>query len=289
MFNKKMRMAGIVLMSFLMLSLFALTTCSQDTGEQQSQQQTEQMDTQQMDDQQGDMTQQESADATQPDQEMTESGSMEEQEEPAMQSSEPQMEPLNIQLPPAMFVGTPTNMNVPNLEPASDEARPPFMAPAGTENVALNQPVTSSDPMPIIGELEMVTDGDKQAGDGHYLELGPFLKHVTIDLGAVHDIYAVVLWHYHQQARVYYDVIVQVADDPDFTENVSTIFNNDIDNSAGFGVGDDPHYIETNEGRLIDAGGVQGRYVRCYSAGNNSNDLNHYVEVAVYGKPTPAM
>jgi len=284
MINKKMRMAGIVLMSFLMLSLFALTTCSQDTGEQQSQQQTEQMDNQQ-----DDMTQQESADEMQSDQEMTESGSMEDQGESTMESSEPQMEPLNIQLPPAMFVGTPTNMNVQNLEPASDEARPPFMAPEGTENVALDKPVTSSDPMPIIGELSMVTDGDKQAGDGHYVELGPFLKHVTIDLEGTYDIYAVVLWHYHQQARVYSDVIVQIADDPDFTENVTTIFNNDFDNSAGFGVGEDMHYIETNEGKLIDAGGVQGRYVRCYSAGNNSNDLNHYVEVAVYGRPTPAM
>jgi hypothetical protein len=84
---------------------------------------------------------------------------------------------------------------------------------------------------------------------------------------------------------VYFDVIVQVSDDPDFIENVTTIFNNDIDNSAGLGVGQDKHYVETNEGKLIDAQGVQGRYVRAYSNGNNSNDLNHYIEVAVYGQP----
>jgi hypothetical protein len=30
---------------------------------------------------------------------------------------------------------------------------------------------------------------------------------------------------------------------------------------------------------------VKGRYVRLYSNGNTSNDLNHYVEVEVYGTP----
>ena len=38
--------------------------------------------------------------------------------------------------------------------------------------------------------------------------------------------------------------------------------------------------------KLIDAKGFQGRYVRCYSKGNTNNDLNHYIEVEVYGKPS---
>ena len=71
----------------------------------------------------------------------------------------------------------------------------------------------------------------------------------------------------------------------DFILNVQTVFNNDIDNSLGRGVGRDMHYVETNEGKLIDAKGVYGRYVRLYSNGNTSNELNHYIEVAVYGKP----
>jgi len=47
------------------------------------------------------------------------------------------------------------------------------------------------------------------------------------------------------------------------------------------------HYTETNEGKLIDvlARGIKARYVRLYSNGNTSNDLNHYIEVEVYGKP----
>ena len=69
-----------------------------------------------------------------------------------------------------------------------------------------------------------------------------------------------------------------------FTTNVTTVFNNDIDNSAGLGIGTDLHYIETHEGKLIDAKGVKGKYVRLYSNGNTSNDLNHYIEVEVYGK-----
>jgi hypothetical protein len=45
------------------------------------------------------------------------------------------------------------------------------------------------------------------------------------------------------------------------------------------------HYVETSEGKLIDAKGVRARYVRLHSQGNNSNDLNHYIEVEVFGKP----
>jgi len=151
--------------------------------------------------------------------------------------------------------------------------------------VASKKPVTSSDEQPIIGELSMVTDGDKEASDGSYVELGPFVQHVTIDLKAKYNIYAIVVWHYHKQPRVYFDVIAQVADDPDFVSNVKTVFNNDHDNTSGLGVGKDMNYVETSEGKLIDAKGVQGRYVRMYSRGNNANDLNNYVEVEVYGTP----
>jgi len=195
--------------------------------------------------------------------------------------------PIDIKLPKPMFVGTPQDTKVPNLEKPLGKARPPFLAPEGTKNVALGKPIASSDEEPIIGEIEMITDGDKEAADGSYVELGPFVQNVTIDLEAVYEIYAIVVWHYHKQARVYFDVVVQVADDADFITNVRTVFNNDIDNSAGLGVGKNMHYTETNEGRLFDvlAQGIKTRYVRLYSNGNTSNDLNHYIEVEVYGKP----
>ena len=205
-------------------------------------------------------------------------------QQPAVTSDKPvEMVPLDNNLPKPVYRGTKQDIRVPNLEPFGIP-RPKFYVPKGTTNVALGKPVTASDLIPIIGELKMVTDGDKEAVDGSYVQLGPLLQYITVDLQSEFNIYAIWVWHYHLEARVYFDVIVQVADDPDFTKNVITLFNNDIDNSAGLGVGKDMHYIETNQGKLIDAKGVKARYVRLYSRGNSSDDLNNYTEVEVYAK-----
>jgi hypothetical protein len=185
--------------------------------------------------------------------------------------------PLKTDLPPPLFVGTPVPYSVPNLEPAVTKW-PEFMVPAGTTNLALNKKVTSSDSDPVVGTLDLVTDGDKGGDEGSWVELGPGKQWVQIDLAQEANIYAVTLWHYHSQARVYHDVIVQVSDDPTFTAGVTTIF----DNSTS---GTDHPYVETNFGKLIDAKGVKGRYVRLYSNGNTTNKLNHYIEVEVFGKP----
>ena len=53
---------------------------------------------------------------------------------------------------------------------------------------------------------------------------------------------------------------------------------------AGRGAGSDPVYVETSEGRLINAKGWRARYVRLYSDGNTMSALNHYVEVEVFGQ-----
>ncbi len=197
-------------------------------------------------------------------------------------------EPVEIELPKPMFVGTPQDLKVENLEKPLGKPRPPFLAPAGTTNVAKGKPVSASDEEPIIGDIEMITDGDKEAADGSYVELGPLMQYVTIDLEKQHELYAIVMWHYHKQPRVYSDVVVQLSNDKDFITDVKTVFNNDMDNSAGLGIGKDMHYVETSEGKLIDLlsqGSPKARYVRLYSNGNTSNDLNHYIEVDVYGKP----
>jgi len=193
--------------------------------------------------------------------------------------------PIPIELPKPMFQGTPQNISVPNLEKPLGHAREPFLAPQGVKNVSEGKPVTGSDMEPIIGDIEQVTDGDKSGAEGSYVELGPGVQQVTIDLGAPHEIYAVVFWHFHRTARVYLDVVVQVADDAAFKKNVRTVFNNDDDNSAGLGAGKDMNYVETSEGKLVDAKGNVARYVRLYSNGNNANELNHYVEVEVFGRP----
>ena len=43
-------------------------------------------------------------------------------------------------------------------------------------------------------------------------------------------------------------------------------------------------YIETYEGRPFAVPGVKARYVRLWSNGNTSDDMNHYIEVEVFGK-----
>jgi len=193
--------------------------------------------------------------------------------------------PIPIVLPQPVFEGTPRNLKVPNLEPARWKARAPFLAPEGVKNVARRKAVTGSDELPIIGELSMITDGDRSGEEGAFVELGPGKQHVTVDLGAPHEIYAVLFWHFHNSPRIYFDVVVQIADDPGFTKNVRTLMNNDHDNTSGFGRGTEMNYIETSEGRLVDAKGAIARYVRLYSNGNSANELNHYVEVEVYGRP----
>lgn len=193
-----------------------------------------------------------------------------------------EMVKLELELPKPLFAGTPKSIKTPNLERKAAVVE--VMVPAGTKNIAAEMEVTSSDDFPVIGELEYITDGDKDGADGSYVELGPGVQWVQIDLGAQKAIYAVAVWHYHAQARAYRDVIVQVADDADFTKNVKTLFNNDHDNSAGKGIGKDKEYIETNKGRLVDAKGVKAQFVRLYSAGSTGSDMNHYIEVEVFGK-----
>jgi hypothetical protein len=192
---------------------------------------------------------------------------------------------LKTKLPPPLFVGTPVPLNVPNLELPAKGKRPDFYVPAGTINLAKGRKVTSSDDKPDVGTLDMIVDGDKDGNEGSWVELGPGKQWVQIDLAKRANIYAVLIWHFHSQARVYRDVVVQVSDDPTFKSGVNTLFNSDFSNDLGLGAGKNLSYIETYQGKLIDAKGATGRYVRLYSNGNTANKLNHYIEVEVWGKP----
>jgi hypothetical protein len=187
-----------------------------------------------------------------------------------------------VVLPKPLFEGTPKALQLKNLAPA--RGNKPIMAPKGCENVALKKPTTSSDPEPTVGELKQTTDGDKDAVEGSYIELGPGVQWVQIDLGAPCFIDFLLVWHFHKEARIYRDVVIQVADDADFITNVRTVFNNDADNSSGLGVGSDLEYVDTFEGKYMEAKGVKARYLRSYSKGNSSNDQNHYTEVEVWGR-----
>ena len=196
---------------------------------------------------------------------------------------------LKIPLPKkATPGGTKVPVNEPNIAPLrpKNQDRPVITVPAGTVNLALGKPVTSNEALPLIGELDWVTDGEKSGESGYGVDLGFGKKWVQIDLGLRANLYGVSVWHFHSQLRGYRDVIVEISDDEDFTQNVQIVYNSDHDNSYGKGIGEDMGYLETHEGKFFYCPkGAQGRYVRLHSQGNTSNDQNHYIEVEVYGIP----
>ena len=98
----------------------------------------------------------------------------------------PDKEELKLKLPKPMFIGTPTNLKSANLEKITGKPRGPFYVPKGTVLLSLKKKVTSSDSQPVIGELDMITDGEKGGGDGFFVELGPTPQWVQIDLGSSH-------------------------------------------------------------------------------------------------------
>jgi len=198
-----------------------------------------------------------------------------------------ELAPLPIKLPTPRIPPTPKNIPPDAHVKAVKQWTPrePFLAPKGCTNVALGKQCSSSDNEPVLGQISQVTDGNKEGSEDSYVELGYGVQWVQLDLEVAHEIQAIVIWHEHRLPTVYYDVIIQVSDDKDFIENVQTLFNNDHDNSAGMGLGNDWGYFENHEGRLFSAKGVRSRYLRFYSNGSTSDDLNRYTEVEVYAIP----
>lgn len=196
------------------------------------------------------------------------------------------MIPLPHKLPKPAFAGTPSEAPVgTNVEKPLGRPRPIPLVPKGTTNLALKKKVTSSKP-PFEGSLELITDGDKEARDGTTVELKTRTQWVQIDLGGASKLSYILFWHFHAEPVVFHDVIVQVSNDPNFFDGVTTLFNNDVDNSSGLGLGKDREYFDTAEGKLVDAKGTTARYVRLYSNGSTYRDpLNRYTEVEVYGLP----
>ncbi|HUS91741.1 MAG TPA: FMN-binding protein [Phycisphaerae bacterium] len=171
--------------------------------------------------------------------------------------------------------------------------RPPFMVPkGGTVNLALNRPVTGSiQDDPIIGELSQITDGVLKSGQFDYVEIDPGPQWVQVDLGDVHTIYAVVVWHFYKNPVIYRDVIVQASRDKDFKTGVVTLFNNDHDDSSGQGKGADTAYYARWWGEIADArgddqAGTRCRYVRVWTHGGTADEDTRFVEIAVYGRPS---
>jgi hypothetical protein len=194
--------------------------------------------------------------------------------------------PLKLKLPMPTLKGTPDELpKGPNIEKVPDKPPQTPNVPAGVQNVALGKKVTASDKSPITGELSQVTDGSKEAFDDQVVEMRKNTQWAQVDLGQEFKIYAIALWHDHRWIQLYRDVIIQLADDADFTQNVRTVYNNDMDNSSGQGIGKDKEYFETQYGRVIPVSGEKARYVRSYTKGSNLSALNCIQEIEVYALP----
>jgi len=203
------------------------------------------------------------------------------------------LEVLDLKLGPDAVTratpGYPKNL-VPPPHLREDVKRPPFMVPPATVNLALGKPVTCSmEEDPYEGTLPMLTDDNKKCGQFDFVELDFGPQWVQVDLGQIETLYAVVVWHFYKNKVIYNDVIVQVADDEEFTVNKRTVFNNDHDDSTGEGKGEDTAYGAAWWGELVDLRGGNNdgslaRYIRVWTDGGCADEATRFVEIAAYGK-----
>ena len=194
---------------------------------------------------------------------------------------------LKIEFPPPHSSGTPKEIKSDNLEPdpGPGKFRPPIMVePEYTKKLTTEDTKVTTSEEAVTGENEYVVDGDKTPDATCMLQLPGGLQWVQLDLGAEKTVSAVCVWHDQGDDRVYKDVIVQLSNDEKFAKDVTTIFNNDHDNTAKLGKGADKEYRERNDGRPIDGKLTKARYVRCYSNGSSSEPVNNYIEIEVFGK-----
>ena len=195
-------------------------------------------------------------------------------------------EALTLQLPAPTLKGTPEQLPTgPNIEANSDKAPAPMQIAKGAKNVALGKKVTTSVKPFSETQPDAITDGKKEAFDYDTVEMKKGTQWVQVDLGEAYKIEALAIWHDHRYIQVMHDVIVQVSDDPEFKTGVTTLFNNDTDNSSGLVVGTDREYFERHFGRVFDGKGTKARYVRGYTKGSHLSALNCWQEIEVYALP----
>lgn len=193
--------------------------------------------------------------------------------------------PLALNLPMHTLKGTPQDLpKGPDVEPLSDQAPTPIQVPKEVKNVAAGKTPTSS-VAPFQGDLKQLTDGKKEPFDDDVVEFKKGTQWVQVDLGQSFAIHAIAIWHDHRYIQAVRDVIVQISDDPEFKAGVTTLYNNDTDNTSGQGVGTDREYFELEFGRVVPAKGIKARYVRSYSRGSNQSALNCWEEIEVYALP----
>ncbi|MFC7680928.1 Ig-like domain-containing protein [Paenibacillus sp. GCM10028914] len=154
------------------------------------------------------------------------------------------------------------------------------------KNLAPGKKITSS---VAFSNMGVINDGVKNNTNAYSEDYpnGSGLQWIQIDLGKSFDVSAVNIWRYWSDDRTYRDLIVRLSNTSDFSGEVTTVFNNDTNNSAGFGIGKDAEYKETSTGKSVSFVPVNAKYVRVYSGGSTANTNNHFVEVEVMGAELP--
>jgi parallel beta-helix repeat protein len=166
-------------------------------------------------------------------------------------------------------------------------------------NIALGKTVTTNAPSPGNQPISALTDG-VTARDKYVLygvSDGP--KWAQIDLGQAYDIARINIrndWGVSGTYRYGKDIILQVSNDAAFASGVTTVFNNDLDNSSSLGTGTDAEYMELANGSGKDiflADTIGARYVRFWANGHvrtngTYNTSNTPIEIEVYADPQDA-
>ncbi|CAI6079335.1 right-handed parallel beta-helix repeat-containing protein [Cohnella sp. JJ-181] len=153
--------------------------------------------------------------------------------------------------------------------------------PAAPSNLSAGRAPSYSSTVLYEASPSNLTDGYTT----YYVGVGDAHERVyaQIDLGALYDVSKVKMWHFFSDGRTYKDVIVQLSQTADFSSYVTTVFNNDKDNSAGQGYGVDSEYAEGAGGKTVSFQPILARYARFWIGGNNTDPYNQFVELQVYG------
>ncbi|WP_164821428.1 fibronectin type III domain-containing protein [Paenibacillus koleovorans] len=172
-------------------------------------------------------------------------------------------------------------------------------APAAAASIEVNvakgiQDVTTNGIASRNGKrLSLVTDGNRSAAEYALISTSAGAKYVQLNLGESHSITKVnIVNDYNPDApRAGKDIVIQLSNDSTFGSGVTTIYNNDADNSSGLGAGSDSEYVEpsSGDGMTVTLGTpVNAQYVRYWANGhtrtlNNAyNAVNTPIEIEVY-------
>lgn len=173
--------------------------------------------------------------------------------------------------------------------PVLAEEPPALTNVAQGKNVSIHGPTSGAD-RPASWLTDGITDS------GKYVEISKDTEqnstdpsYAQIDLGTSYDIAKVEFWNYWDDGRTLVGLVILASEKGTFAEDDCTvIFNSDMENFFGFGVGTDASYKSVSAGLSVEKV-ARGRYVRVMNNGHDGGTPGqkkqggHYTEIKVYG------